>query len=489
MRLLDSTRVSAALVLLGGCKAAPIIVDTSDPDDSTVTLALRNPTTSDPLRNVTTFRLEMLAHEEVVVSHDFEDLSVPPEMGDISEYGVVRFQIAGIGGGEVLSYGRSAEVVLEPGENLLVPITFLPVNEVLPLEAGMTRARSGHAALGLLDGRVLLAGGHNPGRTSSHTDMEVFDPFNESFQPLGSFLPEGVGDARVLRLDNGEALFFAGRIATGRGYLGENSVGLFDPSTETYTEVTTLSMARDNPCVGQYLPRAFLVLGGSGTSAYADIVRRADSGDTWSDMQVTLRGGLRSEDVTGCLADADNRVFIQGVDAESTGIWDPAEGISNPGEAFTAITPSTAGDARYVRNALVHRKSPGVIWIAGGVDTSSSQVVSGARDFRMASMSFVNSLALKRGRNRPSWDTWIDGDWLVVGCGFSDAAESQGETLIEFVDPVAGERGPEAYLDRDRAGCQVNTLLDGSVLVTGGFSGSTSTSAATAAIMVPYFGS
>jgi hypothetical protein len=56
-----------------------------------------------------------------------------------------------------------------------------------------------------------------------------------------------------------------------------------------------------------------------------------------------------------------------------------------------------------------------------------------------------------------------------------------------LIAPRTGSNGVVASLDRTRPGCQVNTLLDGTVLVTGGYAaGDIVEEAADAAILVPY---
>jgi hypothetical protein len=76
----------------------------------------------------------------------------------------------------------------------------------------------------------------------------------------------------------------------------------------------------------------------------------------------------------------------------------------------------------------------------------------------------------------------------VAGCGWADADRTVGESSVELFAPGAAEAGPLVTLERERPGCAVSVLRDGSLLVTGGFELG-STAGADAAIVVPWMDS
>jgi len=454
-------------------------------DTSTVTLSLRNPTVdADPMAGVDGWRVEVVADGDVVASDTF-GLDEEATIEHVAEYGVIRFQVAGTRGGDVRSYGRSMEVVPTPGVDLLVPVTFLPVNEVFALASPMAAPRSAHAAVLLRDGRVLLAGGRDPAGAGTLSDVELYDVVDGAFAASAATLGTGTADPRAAWTTEEEVLLVGGAEIEAGKTSSLATVYRYGPVDDTLESLSPLVEARRDHCLAQYLPNAILVLGGPGTGATAEELRYQSDKGAWLSTRIDLQGGFTSEAVTGCAADEGGRVLVLGVDGTATGTWDGLSDVP-PAEAFVPIRDP--GDTPWLRGAVLLFREPGVAWVAGGEDAESGVVRREGWDFRMDDAAFAAGTGLSAPRRGASWSPWMEGGWYAVCCGTSDAEGRNAVPSLELVNPATGADGPVMDLDRERLDGRITALPDGSLLVTGGFDARTPAAAATAAIAVPYLG-
>jgi hypothetical protein len=469
------------LLLLAACKPGDdgdvVIVAV---DNATITLSLRNPTQDAvPTEGVTTMRIDVVANGAVLASESFDYPGGTPELEGIAEYGVVRFEVAGTDGSSVRSYGRSAEVIVAPEEDLWVPITFLPVNRVFALSESMQQPRSQHDSIPLPDGRILLLGGHNPSRNTSFEEVETYDFYEGVFAAPGASLDVGIANAQWSWTGESELLIYGGDNALSGATDG---IWIYDPVQDTIQRNGSLIMPRSHHCGAQYIDNSIVILGGAGTGSSADLLRYYTDDQSWSSTLMGIENGGSSEDAVGCGVSDDGRIFIQGVDQGTTGILDPFSG-AGIGEGFDSIAASAAGT--YVSDAIILEIEPGVFWLGGGIDVQSNTVTSEGQEFRMDAAGFVNSTPLATPRQHASWTEWIEDGWIAVAGGYSDVASRNAVNKVELLAPGLGEKGPTVDLDRDRPGCSIATLPDGALLITGGFDTGT-TDPASAAIMVPY---
>ncbi len=453
-------------------------------DSSEITLALLNPTLgATPVEGVDSMRVDVVVSGEVVASETFDYPGGVPEITGIIEYGVVSFHVAGTDGTSVRSYGRSSEVVLEPGADLWVPITFLPINRVFALQEEMNDLRSEHRSMNLPDGRVLFVGGHDPLRTSSIDTIETYDPQEGVFSVPGAVLDEGVGAMQWAWTSESEILIMGGEVYANSTLGASDGIWLYGPTQDTVEHISRLINPRYDHCAAQYMQNAILLLGGEGTGTSADLLRWYTDKGEWQDTLLVLQNGFSSESAMACEAAADGRVFVAGTDADTTGIWDPFSG-AGLGEAFEPISASAAGT--YVSDPVMVQIEDGVFWMGGGTNLDTGGVISNGQEFRLESASYVTGTALATPRQGAAWDHWIVAGWVAVACGYSDSSSVNPVNKLELLNPSTGEKGPTVDLDRARAGCQVNSLPDGSILITGGYDESSTSANGSAAIMVPY---
>ncbi len=93
----------------------------------------------------------------------------------------------------------------------------------------MTDQRTGHVAIPLRDGRVLVAGGAGGANNNRLASAEVFSPTTSTFSPVGPMAGPRQGDATYVGFVG--TLLPDGRALVVGGSNGEESAEIFDPST------------------------------------------------------------------------------------------------------------------------------------------------------------------------------------------------------------------------------------------------------------------
>src|SRR5215470_10593407 len=99
----------------------------------------------------------------------------------------------------------------------------------------MLEARSGHTAILLPDGRVLIAGGMRRNQ-EFYRSAELYDPATKKFLATGEMNVARVGHAAVL-CRSGKVLIVGGWI----GHGCTDSAELYDPSTGKFTVIATMA--------------------------------------------------------------------------------------------------------------------------------------------------------------------------------------------------------------------------------------------------------
>lgn len=268
-------------------------------------------------------------------------------------------------------------------------------------------AREGHAAALLADGRVLLVGGLGPDPAVA-TSAELWNPVSESFSPAPALLaPHGDGVAVVPLLDG--RLLVLGGDTSGVGRTPTAAAELFDPGSGAFT-----------PTGAMHVPR--LPFG---------VVRLRDG-------RVLVAGGTTT-----------NKVVVA-----SAELYDPATG--------TFTLTGQLGTARR-KHAGVLLADGRVLIVGGTTGGDDSNVLTSGEIFDPATGQFTSAAHLVRGRYKFQAVALPDGS--VFATGGADA-------LAEVIDPVTG-------LSRVIAGAgsalrffpAATLLADGSVLVSGGYSG------------------
>ncbi len=477
-----------ALSLLGTGLAGAACTDgiRDDPiaESNDVRVVLVNPTSTDPMTGVDELNFEIVRGDEVLFAESFEP-GGSATFPDMTEYGVVRFRLAGFFGSSVVSYGRSAEVVLVPGEDLEVALLFLPVNRAYPVLSDAVKLRSGHGSTRLPNGRVMLFGGINQNRTLIFDDTEFYDPVEGTFLP-GPLLP-GQQHSLAWAWSGELELFGAGGVTSGAVQTPTDMTWRFDPAAETVEELGPFNEARAGHCFTFFRETFAVAMGGTDTPRHIETLR-ADKDDgqwRWSD---TVTETLLNDRVTGCETATDGRVFVQGLEPSATGVFDytteAAARNSDIGRAFTAVDGGSSSNV-FLDGAMLVPLSDGDVWVAGGM-TETGQLNGEGRNFDMDNRIYLEGVDPDEARVDGSWDHWLEDDWVALGCGSPDGDVIHSQPSVELLNLDTGERLTTVELDRNRPGCQVDVMADGSIFVSGGYGSGDDATDAPAVIIVPF---
>lgn len=232
----------------------------------------------------------------------------------------------------------------------------------------MAAGRLSHTATRLSDGRVLVTGGMAWDATNSDlmvvADAEIYEPVSGSWTATGAMGEARTGHTAIL-MPNGKVLVSGGRDATG----SLSSAEVFDPATETWSSVDPMASARSGHDVIEAWDWAPLVVGGwSGTTALASAEVFDDATGTWrsvGDLNVA-RGSHRLAELPG------KQILAISGRNDSTG-WTSSVELYDPATELWSEF-ATLATARIDHTAT--RLIDGRVLVAGGVDSSSTKLAS-----------------------------------------------------------------------------------------------------------------
>lgn len=344
----------------------------------------------------------------------------------------------------------------EASRSLTLPVRWR--DRYAPLATDL--AVSGHAAVTLADGSVLLIGGSRPGLHALSDQVDRYDPASGRIQRLGQ-LVEGRSQPQALLLNDGQVLVAGGATSglTGR------PVELIDPRTGRITVVGQLSVPRLDAASVVLADGRALVCGGhtAGEGGSFGISRSCDLWDpATSTMRrldttmVTARAGHRMTRLR------DGRVLVSGGYSADTP-YRYAELLDPQTLRFTAINaPVTQPLAQQV--AVLH--TDGSVLLIGGERAPGLEAVPRAEVWRFdpGSNTFSARPPLARARTLAAGVALRDGRVLLFG---GQTESTRHAASAERYDPASGGSAIAA-LDQDRAYLSANRLPDGRVLVVGG---------------------
>jgi len=293
-----------------------------------------------------------------------------------------------------------------------------PVTGAWAATGGMAQARAGHSATLLPDGRVLVAGGA-PADFSARTlaSAELYDPITGTWTATGGMTEPHLGHAATL-LPDGRVLVVGGleptgsQIVSGR-YSRLASAELYDPATGTWTATRDMAQARHGH-TATLLPNGL----------------------------VLVAGGY----------DGDRRASAELYDP-ATGRWTATGDMTEPYGSHTAtLLPNgtvlvAGGDAP---------SGPGAIgWPHAAIYDPTTETWTAMGDMIAAPLGHAATLL-------------PDGRVLVSGGRVHGGPESAKFNDAEVYDPVTGRWTVTASMAEAREGHTATLLPDGSVLVSGG---------------------
>ncbi|SDZ23747.1 N-acetylneuraminic acid mutarotase [Amycolatopsis xylanica] len=185
--------------------------------------------------------------------------------------------------GSVLAAGGTSGSAPFPSQGSDTAERYDPVAGTWAPAGTMTAGRWSHSATLLGDGRVLVAGGQgvrSPGNGTTLSSAEIYDPVAKTWTATGPMTDRRSGHQAVL-LPDGRVLVIGGIATTGGGeYTGLAFCELFDPATGAWTPTGTLARPRWNNTATVLTDGTVLVTGGGWPGMVNDWV--FNSGADWT---------------------------------------------------------------------------------------------------------------------------------------------------------------------------------------------------------------
>ena len=314
----------------------------------------------------------------------------------------------------------------------------------------MLEPRSGHAAVLLTNGQVLIVGGMRRNQ-DFYRSAELYDPATEKFSATGSMALARVGPAAV-RLPSGQVLVVGGYV----GHSVTDVAEIYDPATGKFSDAGRMTQKRGRPAVTLLTTGDVLITGGSendgpGGVASAELFHSATGK---FEAVAPMHAGRVSH--TSILL-TDGRVLICGGRGDevtaSAELYDPAS------KTFTATGKMIAPRYKHSAGLL----PDGRVLVAGGsgpLDWHGQLASAEIYDPRTGAFTETAALTDARFKLPDEAASLPDGSLLFAG----------GSTTLDVYSPATGKFAPvNDRLPDVRLFMTETKLADGAVLLTGGY--------------------
>ncbi|MGD1073074.1 MAG: hypothetical protein ABSB15_23390 [Bryobacteraceae bacterium] len=318
-----------------------------------------------------------------------------------------------------------------------------------------------------MDGRVLLAGGGS---------AAIYDPETSAFTAIaGQGQYSGIGPSATL-LPDGRVLLAGGWISeTGPFQLYTTQSEIFDPSTNSFAPPQFMYFAKACPSAVLLNNGKVLIAGGS---AYTEPFGEA-SAEAYDPVSATFTVAgpyASSPSPDGRLIDSNQgwcpNAFLR-PDGKVAILWQ-GEGVDGVSEVFDPATNTFSAlptpSFQYLPQVPGVQLASGLVLFTGGNDGLGASTLAGLYDPNSGLVTPTGNM--NTARTDQTMVLLPDGTVLVAGgqvLGLNVA--NRGVSSAELFDPTSGTFNPTGNMLAGAFGQTATVLLDGTVLMAGGYGG------------------
>ena len=324
----------------------------------------------------------------------------------------------------------------------------------------MSTDRGGHTATLLSNGQVLVTGGSDS--NGIYLDSaEIYDPVADSWTAAASI--------NESRSGHGATRLGDGRVLVTGGYPYTDSAEIYDPVADTWTTVPSMGTDRASHTATALVDGRVMVAGGftlGGSRPSAEIYDPV--ADTWTAVSSMneSRGGHRATRLL------DGRVLVSGgccwPEPYSNVFLDSAEIYDPVADTWTTVPPMSTYRSGHTATMLAN----GWVLVSGGYNYNFGDSLDSAEIYDPVANSWIPAglMSVRRANHTAT----LLGNGKVLVTGGIDEPPGLNRTYLnsaEIYDPVTNTWTGVAPMSTYRYGHTATLLLDGRVLVSGGYDG------------------
>jgi uncharacterized delta-60 repeat protein len=338
-----------------------------------------------------------------------------------------------------------------------------PATGIWTATGAMHVQRCVHTATLLVNGKVLVAGGYYDDTlhgTAYLDGTEIYDPDTGTWRVITNPLNIGRSDHTATLLPDGKVLAAGGCSSTG----SLASAELFDPTSETWTATNSLNSPRFSHTATLLPNGKVLVAGGdSGSDNHLSSAELFDSASgTW-----TPTGSLNTARCEHTATLLPSGLLLIAGGFGNSGCLSSAE-LYNP-ISGTWTTTNTLTFARRSHTATL--LPSGQVLVVGGL-TTSYVPLSSTEVYDSAIGTWTATGTMDTARSGSTATLLSNWKVLVVGGRNGNVMNNGGYlSTAELFDPTVGTWTATDSLTASRRGHTATLLMDGRLLVTGGWGG------------------
>jgi hypothetical protein len=352
--------------------------------------------------------------------------------------------------------------------------TFMPVGN-------MSVPRSFHTATLLPNGKVLIVGGvFAPSGSPQLAAAELYDPVTRTFTPTGN--------VRTLRSSSSATLLNDGRVLivgvdSAAGGVLQNSAELYDPATETFTKTGGTATNQIGGWANLLNSGKVLIAGGRIDSPVNGPARIAKpevydpaTGTFTATGSFATTGGTfyvtGGPDVSAVSLLPDGRVLIAG--ELTSEVYDPVSGTFSLTSPMTTPCFGPGDQPMYIAGRTATLLKNGKVLLTGGEHEDCGRFANAELYDSVAGV-FTPTGSMTRARDNHAALLLGDNTVFVSGGESQDPFGRGGfifsgtSASAEAFNPDTGSFTVIGDMNARRAGHTATLLLDGTVLLTGGY--------------------